>query len=600
MAYTIEQTDAQLRKTTAAIRYHLSFDRAAQHLADVRIEIDTDADELVLALPNWIPGSYKVRDFISFLNDFGVTGAKGAALPFEWIAKNRVRIETRGARTITASYSYFGNERSVRQSHINRFHAFVNPATCLMYVEGRTEEIHHVTLDHPWKTVSTALSPVNKKGTLGALNYDILIDSPLEIGDHFVASFTAHGAVHEVAITGAGDVDHDWVVEQVRVIVDTAVATWEKLPYDRYVFILQLIPGIVTGLEHARSSVNVFDAYSFGDKDKSVRLLGLLCHEYFHVWNVKRIRPIELGPFDYNTENYTRMLWLAEGLTSYYDDLMVYRCGFYTRDEYLKAVGVDHLGRLYDTPGRLAMSLKDSSYLSWVKLYVPTPDNENRFPSYYLKGGVVFMLLDWHVIAETGGTRSLDDALRALMERYWRDPSTGLTEEEFMEIVSNATGVDVRGPLTAWLASTDELPVADLASRLGMLWRTKAKKAAARFGDDRKFIDHDTERWLGLSLEEIKTGVKVAKVLRDSPAEAAGIGADDEVLAVNGRRVATRNDFEAMVRGTRSGRIEVTAASEGQLYQAKIKPGRKAQHELTIDEAITDVQRALLDAWLRR
>lgn len=600
MSYTIEQTDSQLRKTTAAIRYHLSFARAAQHLADIRIEIDTDADEIVLALPNWIPGSYKVRDFISFLNDFGVTGAKGAALPFEWIAKNRVRVETRGARTITVGYTYFGNERSVRQSHINRFHAFVNPATCMMYVEGRTDEIHHVTLEHGWSEVSTALSPVNKKGVFGALNYDILIDSPLEIGDHFVGRFTAHGAEHEIAIAGPGDVDHDWLVAQVKVIVDTAVDLWEKLPYDRYVFIIQLIPGIVTGLEHARSSVNVFDAFAFGDKSRSVKLLGLLCHEYFHVWNIKRIRPIELGPFDYNTENYTRMLWLAEGLTSYYDDLMVYRCGFYTRDEYLKAIGVDHLTRLFDTPGRLAMSLKDSSYLSWVKLYVPTPDNENRFPSYYLKGGIVFMLLDMHIIAESKGECSLDHALRALMERYWRDPSTGLTEEEFIEIVTAATGVDIRKPFEAWLGSTDELPVEKIASRLGLAWRPKPKNVPVTFGEDRAFIEHDAERWIGLGLEEIKTGLKVARVLRDSPAEAAGVGADDEVLAVNGQRVVSRNDFDAMVRGTRSGKVELTAASEGKLYQVKIKPGRKTQYEFVIDESITDAQAALLDAWLIR
>jgi predicted metalloprotease with PDZ domain len=600
MPYTIEQTDAQLRKTSAAIRYHVSFERAAQHIADFKLEIDTDEEELILALPNWIPGSYKVRDFISFLNDFAVSGARGAALPFEWIAKNRVRITTRGARTVKVRYTYFGNERSVRQSHINRFHAFLNPATCMMYVEGRTDEIHHVELDHDWREVSTALSPVDKKGVLGALNYDILADSPIEIGDHFVGRFSAHGAAHEVAITGSGDVDHDWLVEQVKTIVDTAVRVWGKLPYDRYVFIIQMIPGIITGLEHARSSVNVFDAFAFGDKERSVKLLALLSHEYFHVWNVKRIRPIELGPFDYNTENHTRMLWLAEGLTSYYDDLMVYRAGFATREEYLRTVGVDHLGRLMNTPGRLAMSLKDSSDLSWVKLYVPTPDSENRFPSYYLKGGVVFMLLDMYIVAESNGERSLDDALRALMERYWSDPSKGLTEDELIAIVSRATGVDVREKLEGWLGSTDELPIDDVVEPLGLVWRAKPKKATERFGENHSFIERDSERWLGLTLEEIKTGLKVARVVRDSPAEAAGIGADDEVIAVNGRRVTSRNDFDAMVRGTRSGKIAIVGASEGGLYDAKIKPGRRATYELAVDESITPEQQRLLEKWLAR
>lgn len=600
MAYNIEQTDAELRKTSAAIRYHVSFARAAQHLADIRIEIDTDSDSLVLALPNWIPGSYKVRDFISFLNDFSVTGAKGAALEVEWIAKNRVRVHANGARTITVSYVYFGNERSVRQSHINRFHAFVNPATCMMYVEGRTDEVHHVTLEHDWKQVSTALSPVNRKGTYGALNYDILVDSPFEIGDHFVEQFEAHGAIHDIAITGAGDIDHDWLVDQVKVIVGTAVELWQKLPYDRYVFIIQLIPGIITGLEHARSSVNVFDAFAFGDKERSVKLLALLCHEYFHVWNVKRIRPIELGPFDYNTENYTSMLWLAEGVTSYYDDLMVYRCGFYTRDEYIRALGADHLSRLLDTPGRLSMSLKDSSYLSWVKLYVPTPDAENRFPSYYLKGGIVFFLIDLEIIAKSSGERSLDDGLRALMQRYYDNPSVGLTEDEFISIVSRATGVDIGNSLRNWLSTTDELPIAEIVSLVGLAWRQMAKRPRATFGEEKEFIKHDTERWLGLGLEEIKSGLKVARVIRDSPAESAGVGADDEVIAINGRRVVSRGDFDAMVRGTRSGRIELTGASEGQLYSVKIKPGRRTKHELVIADDITDDQTKLLEKWLAR
>ena len=600
MAYNIEQRDEQLRKTSAAIRYHVSLSRAPQHIADIRIEIDTDGRQLVLALPNWIPGSYKVRDFISFLNDFAVTGERGVGLEFEWIAKNRVRVQTGGSRTITVSYSYFGNERSVRQSHINRFHAFINPATCMMYVEGRTDEIHHVTLEHTWSEVSTALSPVNRKGVYGALNYDILADSPLEIGDHYVARFVAHGAEHEIAIAGSGDVDHEWLVEQTKVIVDTAVKLWKELPYDRYVFIIQLIPGVITGLEHARSSVNVFDAFSFGDKDRSLRLLALLCHEYFHVWNVKRIRPIELGPFDYNTENYTSMLWLAEGVTSYYDDLMVYRCGFYTREEYIRALGTDHLSRLQDTPGRLAMSVKDSSYLSWVKLYVPTPDNENRFPSYYLKGGVVFLLLDMHIIAESEGKHRLDDGMRALMERYIARPSVGLTEDEFMTIVGKATRVDVGTPLRAWLGTTEELPIADVVARIGLVWRPKPKSEPVRFGEQREFIAHDSERWLGLSLEEIKSGLKIARVVRDSPAEAAGLGADDEVLAVNGRRVLSRGDFDAMVRGTRTGKIELTAASEGQLYSTKIKPARRKQHELVIADNITDEQRRLLDIWLQR
>lgn len=598
MSYSIEQTDAQLRRTSAAIRYHLSFPQAAQHLLHVRMEIDTNASEIVLALPSWIPGSYKIRDFVTNLADLSAATTRGRSLPHEWIARNRIRVETGGASTVVVSYIYFGNERTVRQTHINRFHAFVNPANCLLYVEGRTGEVHHVAVEHDWKHCSTALSPV-RKDVVGALNYDILVDSPMEIGDHFVAAFEAHGATHDVAVTGAGDFEPDWIVQQLRTIVDTAVGMWRELPYDRYVFIVQLVPGQFGGLEHSRCSVNLFDAFAFSERDKVARFLGLLCHEYFHLWNVKRIRPVELGPFDYDKEQYTRMLWLAEGLTSYYDDLMAYRCGFITRAEYLQTLGKDRLNRLLDVPGRLSTSVKDSSYLAWVKLYAPTPDSDNQYPSYYLKGGVIFLLLDLWIVARTDGAHTLDDGMRALMARYHSEPATGLTEDEFIATVSGAVTVDVGPLLRAWLNGTEELPVEEIVAEVGLKWAPKPQKNEP-FGDNREYIDHPMDRWLGLGFEEIKTGLKIRSVRRESPAEEAGIGADDELLAIDGVRVTTMKEAAAMIRGHRGGRMEITAAAEGRLYTVRLKPGRRPPFELVEDEGASEARKALLDRWLQR
>ncbi len=388
MAYSIEQRDEQLHNTAAKIRYHLSFPLASQHLLHVQMTVETDASSLEFVMPAWLPGSYKVRDFVAFQGDLVAQTEAGESLPFEWLAKNRVRVQTNGNAVVLLRYVYYGNERTVRHSHIDRFHAFLNPGNCLMFVEGRMDELHHVEIDvaaNPsWTTVSTALSPV-KDGVWGALNYDILIDSPVEIGDHYVAHYDIAGAKHEVAITGKGDFDPDWITECTKTVVENAIEMWGELPYDRYVWILQMLPDQYGGLEHARSQVSMFDANLFGDKKKIGKFLALLTHEFFHTWNVKRIRPRELGPFNYNEENYTRMLWLAEGVTSYYDDLLTCRSGFYTRQEYLRILSEDHLTALFSVPGRLSMSIKDSSFLAWVKLYNPTPDSTNRFPSYYLK-----------------------------------------------------------------------------------------------------------------------------------------------------------------------------------------------------------------------
>jgi predicted metalloprotease with PDZ domain len=598
--YSIEQTDEQLKGTSAAIRYTLAFPNAGQHLVAITMEVDTEEEEIVLAMPNWVPGSYKVRDFVSGQGDFTVTDQDGGKLEFEWLAKNRVRVRRGGGGTVCTTYIYYNYERSVRMTHINRFHAFLNPVNCLMYVEGRLGEIHHVTIEHPWKHVSTSLSPV-REGTWGALNYDILADSPIEIGDHYVAIYERHGALHEIAITGEGNFDPDWITEQTKTIVDRAVELWGKLPYDRYVFIIQLLPGQYGGLEHARSSVNMYDSLVFNDKEKVVRFLALLCHEYFHLWNVKRIRPAELGPFDYNTENYTRMLWLAEGVTSYYDDLMTYRCGFYTRSEYIKALGDDHFARLLDTPGRMAMSIKDSSYLSWVKLYIPTADSGNRFPSYYLKGGVIFALLDMTIIAQSNGAKSLDDGMRALMDRYTANPSEGITEEEFIDIVSSATGVDIGERLRGWLNSTDELPVEDVVARLGLEWRKKAFDETSKFGDDLEFQKPAPKHWTGMSVEETKTGVKISKVVRQSPAEEAGIGADDELIALNGIRVTTPKQWEALLQAAvEKGEVAVTAASEGKMYQTKLRLDMRDSYELVEKGEMSEEEKKRLEKWLSR
>ena len=573
MAYSIEQRDEQLHNTAAKIRYHLSFPLASQHLVHIQMAVETDAQSLECVMPSWLPGSYKVRDFVTFQGNLQVQTEAGEDLPFEWIAKNRVRVQTEGNALVLLRYVYYGHERTVRHSHIDRFHAFVNPGNCLMFVEGRMEEIHHVELDldnHPsWSNVSTALSPV-KAGVWGALNYDILIDSPIEIGNHYVAHYDISGAKHEVAITGKGNFDPDWITDRTITVVEHAVKMWGELPYDRYVWILQMLPDQYGGLEHARSQVSMFDANLFADKKKLGKFLALLTHEFFHTWNIKRIRPRELGPFNYNKENYTRMLWLAEGVTSYYDDLLTCRSGFYTRQEYLRALSEDHLSALFSVPGRLAMSIKDSSFLAWVKLYNPSPDNANRFPSYYLKGGIIFLLLDMFIIDKSGGEHSLDDGMRALNQHYKAQPETGVTEEEFVQIVSNATGVDVSEILLSWLNSTEELPLQEILQPLGLAWEAKEAKDD-KIGEDIP-LPSPTRTWVGLLVSEEPGRLKVSKVRTGSPAEEAGIGAEDEVLAIDGMRVGSTKAWKSAISRLPIGsEVRFTGASEGRLYETVLR-----------------------------
>lgn len=606
--YSIEQKDSQLLETTANIRYHIHFNRAAQHLLRVEMEIDTSDDSLTIGLPVWTPGSYKVREFSSNQADIQVKNSKGQPLPFRRLSKNQLQIETLNSSVVRVEYSYFAFERTVRTSHINRFHAFINPSNCLMFVTGREKEIHHVFLHHDrtfWSNYSTALSPVKthfqhgEPVQLGALNYDILIDSPIEIGNHSIQKFVCENATHEVAIVGQGNFNAKWICDKIKTIVSTEAKFWGGVPYDRYVFIIQLYPNIRGGLEHSRSSVNAWDSNLAGDSAKIVDFLSLICHEFFHTWNVKRIRPRELGHFDYNQENYTQMLWLAEGATSYFDDLLTYRCGFYTQEEYLGILNKNHLSKLARVQGRFSMSVKDSSFLAWIKLYLPTGDSNNRFPSYYLKGGILFLLLDLFVIAKSGGKKRLDDVMLALWKRYEENPSIGISEDEFLTIAEKTTQVKIRNIFLNWLNGTEELPYNQIFEPFGLEWRHDVRTKSKHFGENLALMSSPQKLFTGLSVKIDGEKVIVTQVEENSPAITAGIGIDDEILFVNGVRVASQN-FETTIALGGLHTQKLVVSCDGTLYETMILPEKFHDFELAIVDNQTDKQRKYLNFWLMK
>ena len=316
-SYQIEQKDIDVLGTNAKIIYTLSFEHASRHLVDISMEIhDIDQQSITVGLPVWMPGSYKIRDMIMHLGNINVYGMNGEHVKWHWHSKSSFIIETIGISSLRISYTYYANEKGVRSSHINRNHAYIVPVGTLLYVENRIDEIHHVIINRnpdQWPKITTALSPVSTKSDhiYGALNYHILLDSPIEIGNHQVLSFTLDNSLHELAIISKIPVDGNWLLEEIKRAVLIEKEFWGDLPYDRYVFFLLVAEGQRGGLEHLRCNVSAVEPSAFSDKVAAQQMMSLLVHEFFHTWNVKRIRPIELGPFDYTKENYTSMLWLA-------------------------------------------------------------------------------------------------------------------------------------------------------------------------------------------------------------------------------------------------------------------------------------------------
>lgn len=609
MSYTIEQRDEQLLYSTADIVYTVEFDDASRHLVSVTMTVNkVTADELTLVMPSWAPGSYKIRDFAGHQGNVEVWSVKDGVRTkagFRWRDKASLIVASSGAATIEVTYIVYCNERTVRTNHVNRFHASIMPVATFMYVEGRMDEVHHVVLLHDsaqWPHVSTALSPVSSDGkTFGALNYDVLADSPIEIGSHVVRTFSVLGVRHELALCGNHSVDADWLVVQLTTIVETEARLFEGIPYDRYVFILWVYPGIGGGLEHGRSSVNAVDPSTMLDKAKALELLSLLCHEYFHLWNIKRIRPDVLGPFDYTREAVTPMLWLAEGLTSYYDDLLTYRCGFSTEREYLDILGRDHITRLMRVPGRFRMSVRDSSSLAWLKLYMQSPDANNRFPSYYLKGGVVCLLLDLYILDHTDGNRKLDDALRALWARYRENPGVGMSEQECIAIMERGSGVQFRDVLMGWLNGTEELPYESILAHVGLTLQMNTKTAEAiSFGDNRAFASVSPSPFTGMMVREESGRLLVKMVEEGSPAWLAGVAVDDEIVAVDQRRVSTAALLEQYLSESPGQAHQITAHCDGKLYETRLTTTSLQTWKIVDVVKPTSRQKELRAVWLKR
>ncbi|MDW8225258.1 MAG: PDZ domain-containing protein, partial [Bacteroidota bacterium] len=574
--YRLDQNDTEVFALPADICYVLSFERADRHLLDIRMEVSTRGEPwLDFVLPSWTPGSYKIREFITNFTLEGVLDEQGHLLEVEWREKNCFRVLCDHAEKVYLKAVYFGNERSVRTTYLSRWQAFIMPSNCLPYIRGRQFEPHHLVIEVDparWRHITTPLSPVDFgfPPRLGALTYDILADSPIQIGNHRICACTVGGRLHEIALVSDEPVDDEWIVRTVDRVVRVVWAFWGgELPYDRYVFIFHFAPNVFGGLEHARSHVLAVDPAALRELAGTHRFLRLLCHEFFHTWNGKRIRPEGHGPFEYSHEHYTQLLWLTEGVTTYYEILLPYWCDFFTQRELLVHLALE-IEQLSHVPGRFYLSVRDSSFLAWVKLYGRSPDGPNRFPSYYLKGALIAWLLDIWILEQTAGRKRLQDGLRELWQRARRRPERGFTEDEVIGALEDATGVSLGSTFVEWLTDRGELPYADFLSRIGLQlqWHSALDRERL-FGEKYMFGRLPGMRFTGLSLREERGSLVVETVEEFSPAAIAGIAIGDEIIALNGVRVQSLTQWDALI-GMADEAVEVLAASDGRLYTTRL------------------------------
>jgi predicted metalloprotease with PDZ domain len=512
-----------------SIQYRIAFPEAHAHYAKVEIKLEgLQAPYVDFSMPSWSPGSYLLREFAKSVERVEAS-LNGKAIPFQRIDKNTWRVATKNASEIRFVYHVYAFEWSVRTSFIDADMAFMHNTSLFMQVKPFAAFPGTLTVELPeaWKQLHTSLEPV--AGNLPArthsfrfANYDELADEPLLAGNQDTLQFEVAGVPHLVAIAGKGNHGEASFTEDLKKICETTTAIIGELPCKRYTFFVLNTEAGGGGLEHANSSTVMMPRWQWNNPARYKQFLGLCGHEYFHLWNVKRIRPEALGPFDYSKENHTRMLWVAEGITSYYDELILRRAGFYTREAYLEKMA-GYINDLENRPGRHYLSLAESSWDAWIREYRPNENSKNTGISYYLKGQVVAFLLDAQIVAASNGKRSLDDVMKALWADYKKRPERGFSDEEFIAMVNAVAGKDLHAFLDQFVNGVETPDYAALLKIAGIQAVNSGKE----------------ENTLGLQVQQENGRWIVKYVERGLGAWNAGVSANDELIAINGMRVQT-------------------------------------------------------------
>ncbi len=559
--------------------YQVSIPQPTSHLLNVQLTVsDWREDYLDLKMPVWAVGSYLIREYSRHVVTFTANTA------FEKVAKNHWRLSSLSPNEpIVVSYELYANELTVRTNHVDQSHAFFNGCATFCFVAGWLDHPYHITIvppDPEWR-IATALQEIAPYSFL-AQSFHELADSPFEVGIHRSYAFTVGQKPHRLVVWGEGNFNSTQAIPDIMKIVQTVAEFWGELPYSFYLFILHLSAGSYGGLEHRNSCTLLFDRWGFR-ADKYLKFLNLVCHEFFHVWNVKRLRPANLFHIDYERENYTHSLWFCEGVTSYYDQLLTHRAGLCDRTQYLQQVS-DSITRLQNTIGRKYQSLWDSSFDAWIKLYRPDANSPNSQVSYYLKGELVAMLLDLYIRIASNYQRSLDQVLVKLWQKFGQ-PEIPYTDAQLLEEIEAITQVDLSKFWEKYLFGTAELAYQEFLEPFGLTVQCQTASQTP---------------YTGMTWHNQNGRLVVKSVDLYSPAQLAGIDVGDEIVALAGYRVTPENFAERLSACAPHTSISLTFFHQEQLCTANLTLGEPQSDRWIVREIanLNSEQSQRLRSWL--
>lgn len=581
-----------------AISFAISVPEPHSHLlaVEMRVAALDESDQLVLCMPVWTPGSYLIREYPKHVQEMEIRDADGVARSFEKIDKARWRVDVGDCDEVVVTYRVYGHELSPRYNHVDGTHAFFNSVATCMYPQGRLDEQVALTVTPPdgWEVFCGLDRAGENPPRYVAEDFDELFDTPVEMGPHHWFDFDVQGILHRFVVWNGDDIDMEALRRDLPTIVEKNIEFFGEIPYERYVFINHVARDDWGGLEHRHSSVNVFGPENFDRTERNdegeygekyANLLRLWSHEHFHAYHVKRLRPEELGPFDYQRENHTRSLWAVEGVASYFDTYQLLGAGLIGPARYMGLLE-KRIKQLHGVPGRALQSLEEASFDAWIDLYRRDENTPNASVSYYLKGELVSWLLDLWIRDQTSGEGTMADVLRRLWRTYYVESDVGFPRGAVEEAVSAEAGVDAGGVFRDLVRTSAPIQWEEFLAPAGLQLHP---------------VHRDQRGWLAMKTKQHNPErVTIEHVFRGGPAERAGLYPGDEVVAVDGWSVRDEDPEEMIAQKAPGQSVTLHVFRRGQLQQveALCEQAPPESYQLDVVDDASQRQLDLLKGWL--
>jgi len=574
-------------RSQVKIGFEVSFIEPQAHYAEIEMNISgLNKDYIDVKMPVWAPGSYLVREFAKNVEGFKAQAA-GKAVKAEKVDKNTWRVYNAKANAVKINYRVYGFEVSVRTSFIDDSHAFLSSTGIFMYPDGMIKSPSTVKIIpfKGWSKVSTGLEPVKGQPfTYHAADFDILFDSPIEVGNQDIFEFTAAGVRHEVAMVGGGNYDKERLKVDMAKVVEASTAVYGENPNKHYTFIVHHFQRGGGGLEHINSTVLGASREQYTSERGYTGFLNLVAHEYYHLWNVKRLRPVALGPFNYDKENYSTNLWISEGFTAYYENKIMLNAGLINPDTFINNLATA-VANVENTPGARVQTVAEASFDAWIKFYRPNENSSNSTISYYAKGEMVGLLMDLEIAKATKGTKSLDDVMKA-MYLQGKTSKRGYTDAEFKAMAEKISGISFNDFYANYINGTQPAEYQKYFGYAGIKVKNENEGTSVPY--------------VGIASKNVDGGIFITAVSRNSAAWVDGLNVNDQVISVDGVPVEASIERMPVITGKKVGdvvKFQVVRDGLPKTFSVTLKANPNIKLTAVLDDQATAQQLAVRKRW---